>query len=399
MHSRVSEIPALRLLPGRDGRVKGGFPWIYSNEVVMDATAKAVEPGAVVRVITDHGRQLGLATFNRHALIAGRLLTRDVRAQIDEDFLAAKLQRALDLRARLFPRPFYRLIHAEADGLPGLIVDRYGDCLSVQCNTAGMDRLTPELLAAFERVLGAKAVVLRNDAGSRQLEGLASEVRVAVGQVNGLVELEENGTRFAADLLGGQKTGWFFDQRDNRAFAARLAAERDVLDVYCHTGGFAVQAATAGARHVLAIDRSRPALALAEESARRNGCDDRIECRRADAFAELEQMAKTGRSFGLVIVDPPAFVKTKKDLASGARGYRKMVRLAASVVEPGGILLAASCSHHVDVPAFAEQVRRGLMDAKRGGRVLMTSGAGPDHPVHPFLPETAYLKAMTLQLD
>ncbi|MCB9946380.1 MAG: class I SAM-dependent rRNA methyltransferase [Rhodospirillaceae bacterium] len=399
MAARDAAHPVLRLLPGRDARVKGGFPWIYSNEVAMDAVARTIEPGTVVRVISDHGRQLGLAGFNRHTLIAARMLSRDPDDRIDGDFVAARLHRALGLRDRLYDRPYYRLVHAEADGLPGTIIDRYGDAIAVQCNTALMDRLTPELVDALERLLEPRAIVLRNDSGGRALEGLSSEVSVARGTLDGPVALEENGARFLADLVGGQKTGWFYDQRDNRAFAARLAKGLDVLDVYCHTGGFAIAAARAGARHVLAVDRSQPALALAQEAAGANGCGDRMDWRRAEAFGELERLARDGDRFGLVIVDPPAFVKTKRDLAVGSRGYRKLARLAAAVVAPGGFLVACSCSHHVDPALFAEQVRRGLVDARRTGRILMASGAAPDHPVHPCLPETAYLKALALQLD
>ncbi|KGM31310.1 class I SAM-dependent rRNA methyltransferase, partial [Inquilinus limosus] len=292
-----------------------------------------------------------------------------------------------------------RLVHAEADGLPGLIIDRYGDVLVMQSNTALMDRLEGALCDALEDLLKPRAIVLRNDSAVRGLEGLAEEVRVARGAVDGPIAVEENGARFEADPLGGQKTGWFFDQRDNRAFVAKLARGRRLLDVYTHTGGFGIQAALAGAEAVTLVDRSAPSLELAAKAAAANGVADRVTTARGEAFAELERRGGEGERWPVVVVDPPAFVKSKKDLAAGARGYAKLARLAARITERGGFLCAFSCSHHVDPDLFAEQVARGLVDAGRTGRILRQSGAGPDHPVHPLLPESAYLKGIVLQLD
>ncbi len=397
--AEAQALPMIRLQPGGGRRALAGYPWLFANEIVMDETARGVPPGALVRVAAEGGRPLGLAGFNRHALIAGRILSRAPDARIDAEFLAARLARARALRDRLYDRPFYRLVHAEADGLPGLVIDRYGEVLVAQLNTATMDRLRPALLAALDTVLAPRAVVLRNDSPARGLEGLDSRIETARGALDGPVELEENGARFLADPLGGQKTGWFFDQRDNRAFAARLAGGATVLDVYTHTGGFAIQAALAGAARVTAVDSSAPALDLAARSADLNSVAGRIEWRRAEAFAEFERLGSAPERFGLVIADPPAFVKSKKDLQAGARGYRKLARLAARVVAPGGFLLLASCSHHVDPALFAEQVARGLTDARRTGRILRHAGPAPDHPTHPLLPESAYLKALVLQLD
>lgn len=391
--------PTIRLQPSRHKRVQHGHPWVYSNEIHMDNTAKAIPPGTLVRVVTHDGAPLGAATFNPHTLICTRMLARDPGAEIDKAFLADRLRRALGLREKLFDRPYYRLVHAEADGLPALIVDRFGDIVVMQANSAGMDRLTPILLEALDDVLAPKAVVLRNDSPSRGLEGLATGVRVALGSLDGPVRLEENGAAFFADPGAGQKTGWFYDQRDNRAAIAALARGADVIDFYSYNGGFAVQCAKAGARSVVAVDRSEAALANGRAAAEANGVGAVCEFRRADAFEELERLAAAGAKFGVVIADPPAFVKSKKDLQAGTRAYRKMTRLAASITAPGGFLLVASCSHNVDVPLFAEQVARGLDDARRTGRILRTGGAAADHPVHPHLPETAYLKAQILQLD
>ena len=395
----VAELPAITLKPHGEKRLGRGHPWVYSNEVEMDAAAKAVPPGEVVRLCDRHGRYHATAFFNRHPLIAARILTRDAAATIDAPFLAARLRRALAIRERLVGVPFYRLVHAEADGLPGVIIDRFGDALALQVNTAGMEVLTPLLIDALNEVVAPTTIVLRNDGAVRKLEQLPEYVEVAQGRLDGPLTLEENGARFFADLEGGQKPGWFYHQPDNRAWAARLARGERVLDCYAFAGGFTVQAALAGAAQVTAVDRSQDALDLAARAAEANDVAGRCRFVKAEVFQELQRQSQAGERYGLVIVDPPAFVKSKKDLAQGLKGYRKMVRLAAPLVAEGGYLLAASCSHHADPGSFAEQVKRGLQDTGREGRILRTSGAAPDHPVHPALPESAYLKAQILALD
>jgi len=391
--------PIVTLQPGRHKRADSGHPWVYSNEIVMDAAAKALPPGTLVTLRKAGGEALGVATFNAHTLVSARLLDRDAKRRIDRDFFIARLESALALRRRLYAEPHYRLVHAEADGLPGIAADRFGDVLVAQINTAGMARLEPEWVAACDAVLAPRAIVLRNDSPARALEGLEPELRIAKGEIDGPIELLENGARFLADPREGQKTGWFFDQRDNRRFVAGLSAGARVLDLYCYAGGFAVAAAQAGADAVLALDRSEPALALAAAAAALNGVGQRCRFQRADAFGELSRLVAAGERFGVVIADPPAFVKSKKDLGPGLRGYRKLARLAAALVEPGGVLFIASCSHNVEPADFAEAVRRGLEDAERSGRILRSAGAAPDHPVHPWLPESAYLKAQALVLD
>ena len=391
--------PTVTVETGHHKRVAGGHPWAYSNEVRMDGAAKALPRGSLVTLAAADGRALGVASFNPHALVAARILDRDAKRAIDRTFFVTRLERALALRRRLYAEPFYRLVHAEADLLPGLVIDRYGDALVAQLNTAGMALLEEEIVAACSVALAPAAIVLRNDSTARAVEGLSDEARVVRGSIDGPVELRENGARYRADVLGGQKTGWFYDQRENRRFVASLAAGARVLDVYCYVGGFAVLAALAGADAVLGIDRSEPALTLAVASAELNGCGETCRFARAEAFQELARLADAGERFDVVFVDPPAFVKSKKDLGPGLRGYRKLARLAAALVAPGGILFLASCSHNVTPEDFAEAVRRGVFDAERSGSILMSAGAAPDHPVHPALPESAYLKAITLALD
>ena len=393
------ERPGIALVPGGHRRVEAGHPWVYSNEIRMDAAAKALPAGSLVTLYRSDGRALGVAMFNPHTLLAARLLDRDAARPIGRRFLLRRLERALELRERLFAAPFYRLVHAEADGLPGLVIDRFGPVLAVQSNSAGMERLEPVVIEALQSLLSPQAIVLRDDSPARALEGLGTEVRVAAGAVTAPVPVEENGARFVADVLAGQKTGWFFDQRDNRAFVAALASGARVLDLYCHTGAFAIPAARAGAAAVLGIDSSAPALALGAQSAALNGVAERCAFRRAEVFAEAARLVASGERFDIVIADPPAFARSRKEVPAALRGYRKLARLAAALTAPGGIVFIASCSHNVGAAEFAEAVRRGLGEAGRPARILRGAGAGPDHPIHPALPETAYLKALALALD
>jgi len=391
--------PQIALLPSGHRRAEGGHPWIYSNEIVMDAAAKALAPGTLVTLRRADGRPFGVAMFNPHTLIAARLLDRDAQREIGKRFFARRIERALKLRERLYDKPYYRLVHAEADGLPGLVVDRFGAVLVIEANAAGMDRLLPVIIDALQGLLHPEAIVLRNDSPARSQEGLALETRVAAGAIAGAVPVEENGVMFAADVLAGQKTGWFFDQRDNRAFIAGLAAGARVLDLYCYSGGFSVAAACHGATAVLGIDRSEPALALAVEAARCNGVGECCVFRRGEVFAEAAALATAGERFDIVIADPPPFARSKREVPAALRGYRKLAKLAAQATAPSGFLFLASCSHNVAAADFAEAVRHGLADAGRVARILRSTGASPDHPVHPALPESAYLNALTLALD
>ena len=398
--SETDSAPQVRLKPGADKRARRGSPWVYSNEIEMTAAVKAISPGTVVDLAGADGRTLGPAYFNPHSLISARLLGAPTAADITSAFYAERLRAALVLRTRLYVEPFYRLVHAEADGLPGLVIDRFGDVLVAQINAAGPDRHAEVILAAIEETLAPLSIVVRRDGTTRTLEELEIEpASAARGSLDGPIALVENGHTYYADVLSGQKTGWFFDHRDNRAFMARLAKGMTVLDVYSHTGGFAIAAAGAGATSVLGLDRSEPALDLARRAAAANGLDSLCRFERREAFEALEALGQSGQRFDVVIADPPAFVKSRKDLKSGLKGYRKLVRLAAALVAPGGFLLMASCSHNVSPDDFAAEVVRGLGAAGRSGRLLRTAGAGPDHPVHPLLPETAYLKALVYQLD
>ncbi len=397
--SAVTERPTVRLLAGHAKRLRTGHPWVFSNEIAMDEPTRQIAPGAIVRLVDAGGEALASATFNPHSLIAARVLDLDAEAPFDQPAIGARVRAALALRERLIGSPYYRLIHAESDRLPGLVVDRFGELAVVQANTAGMERLLPEVIAALRDVVRPAGIVVRCDSSVRRLEGLEPYVRTEGEVPDSPIPIAEGGVRFLADPVRGQKTGWYFDQRDNRGFIAGLAEGLDVLDAYCHSGGFGLRALAAGAARATLIDGSEPALELARAAAEANRLGAKATFVRADVFAALEARRDAGESYGLVIADPPSFVKSRKDLGPGLRGYRKLARMAAGLVAPGGFLALFSCSHHVEAPTFADHVRRGLIDAGREARILKACTASPDHPVHPALPETAYLKGLVLQVD
>ena len=393
---RMKKRPVIKVKAREGRKARAGAPWIFSNEIAMDAAAKALAPGTLVNVTSDDGPDFGTGYFNPKSLIAVRLLTRKTGAAIDAAFFAGRLKRALQLRDALYARPFYRLVHAEGDGLPGLTMDRFGDVLVVQITTAGMEKLLTPLKMALEEVIAPAAIILRNDAPARALEGLEPYVRAEKGEM-GRIAVEENGGRYFADLGQGQKTGWYYDQRDNRAFIAGLAKGKSVLDAYSYTGGFGIRAAKAGAKEVICLDSSAPALSLAEDSAAANQVS--IRAVKADVFEEMERLSTGKETFDIVVADPPPFVRSKKDLEPGAKAYRKLARLAASITAPKGFLLLASCSHNIPADRFAAECAAGIQRAGRHAALIRSAGAGPDHPVHPMLPETAYLKGLVYALD
>lgn len=390
--------PKLRLKPKQGARARAGAPWIYSNEIIMEGPVKTLAPGSIVEVWGDDGLLLGTAYFNPHSLIAARILLPRASGPIDAAFFQERLAHARALRDKLFAAPYYRLVHGEADGLPGLLVDRFDDVLVVQSGTAGMDRLEPLWLEALREQLKPRAIVVKSDAPSRAYEGLKDDARIAHGTIDAGVFIEESGVRFRIDPVGGQKTGWFFDQRDNRDFLIRLAKGAAVLDAYSYVGAFALGALKHGAASALALDSSEPALARATTIAKENDLAG-FTTRRADVFEELERLAGQAQRFDIVSCDPPPFVRSKKDLENGAKAYRKLARQSAPLVTPGGLLFLASCSHAISAERFQDECAIGIARAGRVARLIRASGASPDHPMHPMLPESAYLKALTYVLD
>nr|WP_181318219.1 class I SAM-dependent methyltransferase [Fuscovulum blasticum] len=393
--------PVVRLRPKAEARaIRHGFPWVYADELVLDRRTSGMAPGTLAVLEDAERRALGLVTVNPASKIVARMLDRDPEAAVDQAWFEARLARALALRARLYPAPFYRLVHAEADGLPGVVIDRFGEVAVVQPNAAWAEAHLAALVAALVAVTGVATVIKNGSGRARGLEGLAEEMAVVHGPApTEPVVVPMNGASYMADLMGGQKTGLFFDQRENHALAARLARGARVLDVFTHVGGFALAALAGGAAQALAVDASAPALALAEAGAKASGFGDRFQTRQGDAFAVLEALGAEGARFDLVICDPPAFAPAKPALEAGLRAYERIARLAAPLVAPGGYLVLCSCSHAADLSAFRNASARGIGRGGRRGQILWTGFAGPDHPVLPQLAESSYLKALAFRLD
>lgn len=392
--------PVVRLKPKSEARaIRHGFPWVYADELVTDRRTQGLAPGALAVLEDADRRPLALVTVNIKSKIIARVLDRDPEAQIDQDWFARRLTTALALRARLFDAPFYRLVHAEADGLPGVVIDRFGDVAVIQPNAAWAEAHIEALAAALRAVTGVTTIVKNGTGRSRGLEGLIEETVILSGEIAGPVPVTMNGATYMADVLGGQKTGLFFDQRPNHAFAQRLAKGTRVLDMFSHVGGFALAALAGGAASALAVDASATALALAEQGAAASGVADRFATRQGDAFAVLESLAEEGAQFDLLICDPPAFAPAKPALEAGLRAYERLARLAAPLVAPGGYLVVCSCSHAVDLASFRNASGRGIGRGGRRAQLLHTGFAGPDHPMLPQLAESGYLKALVFRLD
>lgn len=392
--------PTVRLKPRTEARaIRHGFPWVYADELVTDRRTQNLTPGSLAILEDGDRRVVGLVTINLKSKIVGRMLDRDAEAVIDQAWFAARLQRALDLRARLYDAPFYRLVHAEADGLPGIVIDRFGDTAVIQPNAAWAELHLDALVAALMQVTGVTTVVKNGTGRSRTLEGMKEETLVVAGAVTGPIPVPMNGATYMADVTGGQKTGLFYDQRPNHAFAASLAKGARVLDVFTHVGGFALAALANGATSALAVDASAPALALAEQGAAASGFADRFTTRQGDAFDVLEAMGTEPDRFDVVICDPPAFAPGKNSLEAGLRAYERLARLASPLVAAGGYIVLCSCSHAADLQAFRSACARGIGRGGRKAQLLHTGFAGADHPMLPQLAESGYLKSLVFRLD
>lgn len=386
----AAELPALRLKRNEDRRLQAGHLWIFSNEVDTQQTSLAkFKAGELVRVLAHNDRALGLAYVNPQSLISARLL--ETWKIPDAAWLAARIRAALSLRERLYPKPYYRLVYGESDGLPGLVIDRFGATCVVQIGTAGMEKLKVPIQQALEEVLRCDALLFKNDSSARDMEGLPRYVEAAKGTIDSGLIIED-GLEFQAPLAEGQKTGWFFDQAANRrALSKYLRKGARVLDMFSYVGAWGVRAAHGGAREVLCVDSSAAALELAVSNAERNKAQ--IVAVRGDAFDVLEDMAKKGARFDIVIVDPPAFAKRKRDLPKALAAYRRLNQLAMQVIIDDGILVSCSCSYHVSPEELQNAIAKAARAAGKHLQVLEMGGQAPDHPVHPAIPETRYLKA------
>ena len=390
-----TEFAPLRLRKDEDRRLRAGHLWVYSNEVDVAATPlREFQPGQPVTIQASNGKFLGAGYINPNVLLCARLVSRDPDHPLGPSLLVHRLNVALSLRERLYAKPFYRLVYGEGDGLPGLIVDRYGDLCVAQITTAGMERLKDDILAALQKVVKPAAVLWRNDSPVRELEGLERTVADAAGVVPDAVEIEEDGLRFRIAPRTGQKTGWFYDQRDNRARLDRYVQGRRVLDVFSYTGAWGVRAAARGARDVLCVDSSAAALDQVAVNAALNGVGDRVQTRQGDAFAVLKALREARERFDVVVVDPPAFIKRRKDFKEGTLAYRRLNEMAMQVLDRDGILVSCSCSQLLARDTLTQLLLQGARHLDRNLVILEQGRQGPDHPVPPAIPEMDYLKAV-----
>jgi 23S rRNA (cytosine1962-C5)-methyltransferase len=388
----ASQLPELRLKRGEDRRLSAGHLWVFSNEVDTARTPLPdFEPGALCRVVSDRDKFLGYAYVNPHSLICARILGRDPEYPPNKSLIVHRLQVAQSLRRLLYERPFYRLAYGESDALPGLVLDRFGDIVVGQIATAGMEAMRADVEAAVRKAVAPAALLWKNDAGVRELEGLPSYVETAFGDVPEFVEVDEGGVTFRIPLGTGQKTGWFFDQSANRLALRKYVGGARVLDVFSYLGGWGLGALRAGATEVTCVDSSAPALEGLQAAAAANGLKPATI--RGDAFDVMEQLRAEKRRFDVVVIDPPAFIKRKKDIPKGEGAYRRLNQLAIQLLERDGVLVSCSCSYHLEPQQLLAAIQRGARHLNRFAQVVEVGGQAPDHPIHPAIPETRYLKA------
>lgn len=384
----------LRLNKNEDRRLRAGHIWVFSNEVDARVTPlSAFEPGQPVSIEDASGHALGTGYVNPHALICARLVSRDPAHVLDQSLITHRLNIALSLRERLFDAPYYRLAFGDSDALPGLVIDRYGEVCVAQITTAGMERVKTEVIAAIEKVVRPRAILLRNDSSIRALEGLPSYTENALREPPPTIVVPEHGLQFEAPLAAGQKTGWFYDQRMNRERLRAYAKGATVLDVFSYLGGFGLHAAAAGAERVLCADTSATAVAGIQRNAELNGLQARVHTEQEDAFELLRRLRAERERFDIVVLDPPAFIKRKKDIKEGTDAYRRINQLAMQVLAKDGILVSCSCSYHLTRETLRDILLRTSRHVDRFLALLEEGHQAPDHPVHPAIPETAYLKA------
>lgn len=388
----TASLPELRLKRGEDRRLSGGHLWVFSNEVDIGRTPlTAFEPGAPCRVVSDRDKFLGYGYVNPHSLICARILGRDPAYPPGKSLLVHRLQVALSLRNALYERPFYRLVYGESDGLPGLVLDRFGDVVVGQIATAGMEQLKPQIEAALQKVVGPAALLWKNDSGARELEGLPAYVEPGFGEVPGQVEVEEGGVVFQVPMGSGQKTGWFFDQAVNRLALRKYVGGARVLDVFSYLGAWGLGALRAGATEVTCVDASAAALDALQATAQVNGLKPAV--MRGDAFDVLESLHAERRRFDVVIIDPPAFIKRKKEIPKGEAAYKRLNQLAMQLLDRDGILVSCSCSYHLEPASLMTAIQRAARHVGRFAQIVEVGGQSPDHPIHPAIVETRYLKA------
>ena len=385
--------PELILKKNEDKRLRQGHLWVFSNEVDTARTPLTqFTAGDLVQVLASNGQIMGAAYINPNTLICARLLSRKAGAKLGYKLFTSRISKALALRERFYDKPFYRLVFGESDGLSGLVIDRFGDVLSVQITTAGIERQKEPLIEVLVELFQPKAILLKNDNPQRELEGLSTESEVIYGELPETVIIEENNTQFKVDVLNGQKTGWFYDHRSSRAELAKIAKDKTVLDLFSYTGAWGIPAACNGAEHVTCVDASASAIALGAENAQLNNVSDKMEFVKSDVFEFLKQARLDKKRFDIIILDPPALVKRKKDFKAGSEAYRRLNHLALQVLAKDGILVSASCSYHLSRANLHYILRTSARHIDRHLSIVASGGQAMDHPIHPAIPETEYLK-------
>jgi 23S rRNA (cytosine1962-C5)-methyltransferase len=391
-HVTEPQYPALHLKKGEDRRLRVGHLWVFSNEVdVKRSPLDAFQPGDPAWIVDASDKPLGIGYVNPATLIAARLVDRTGHA-LDRSLFGHRLNVALSLREKLNPEPFYRLVFGESDGLPGLVLDRFDDVIVGQIGTAGMERLRGEVTEAIAKVINPRALIWKNDGSVRKLEALPEYADIGLGEHSGPVRVREGGLDFEVDAIGGQKTGWFYDQHANRDRLAPYVRGLRVLDLFSYVGAWGLRAAKFGASETTCVDASRAAVDAVRRNAALNGLEDKVTAIEADAFDFLKAARQERRRWDVVILDPPAFVKRKKDFKEGALAYRRINEMAMQVLERDGLLVTCSCSHHMGRAALLDAVQAGARHLDRQVQVLEQLQQGPDHPVHAAIPETDYLK-------
>ncbi|GAB2197609.1 class I SAM-dependent rRNA methyltransferase [Sessilibacter sp. MAH4] len=384
----------LQLKPKADRRLKQGHLWIYSNEIDIAKTPlKNLQIGEQAEIVSDTDKVLGVAVVNPNGLICARLISRDNKHLLNKSLLVHRINQAKSLRELNFADPYYRLVYGDSDLLPGLIVDRFGDTLVVQIASAGMEVVKQEIVDALDQCLRPKGILIKNDHSARELENLPLYTE-SLGEVTNTVELVENSVKFIAPIVEGQKTGWFYDHRCNREYLQKICKGKRVLDIFSYVGGWGVQAAVAGATDVTCIDASEFALDIAFENAKLNGVEDKLRMLEGKAVPALKALIEEGEKFDVVVLDPPAFIKRKKDQKSGEAAYYHVNELAMRLLNRDGVLVSASCSMHMAEEKLIDTIRSASRHLDRQSQIFYRGCQGPDHPVHPAIPETNYLKAL-----
>ena len=391
--------PILKLKKNECRRIRAGHLWVFSNEVDTRTTPLSqFSPGEIVTIVSNNGRPLANAYINPNSLICARIYSHNTKQKLDSEFLQSRIQQAFQLRNRRFEQPYYRLVYSESDLLPGLVVDRFDDTMVLQISTQGMDCRENEIITALEQTLPISNIVLNNNTSARKQEGLDCFAKIIKGAPGETLQVVENNSRFAFSTLAGQKTGWFYDHRLNRLAMQNWVKQKRVLDVFSYLGGWGIQALVAGAQSVTCVEASKPACEFISTNADLNNVSDKLNIINDDAFETLSKLKHANEKFDLVVLDPPAFIKRKKDLKQGTAAYQRLNKLAMQLLAENGMVISASCSYHFSREQHLKVIRTCAQQIGLQAQIVEEGRPGPDHPLHPAIPESNYLSCFTLRL-